>query len=174
MAHVILGLLMLWPQSLYELTKSFEAGVSLFYSASTGSIKRALDQLLTSGHIEAEASTGPRGKKVYSITESGRDEFHAWMLEEITGNNYEVGALSRSYFLGLLDPSDRPTVARNIERRIREDHDNLAKAEVEISALEVPEQYADVAKYQMATLQYGLATTRTALAWVEQHLPPEE
>lgn len=46
MANVILGLLMLWPQSLYELTKSFEAGISLFYSASTGSIKRALLSLI--------------------------------------------------------------------------------------------------------------------------------
>ena len=59
MSHVILGLLMLWPQSLYELTKNFEAGVSLFYSASTGSIKRALDGLLADGRIAVGPEGGP-------------------------------------------------------------------------------------------------------------------
>ena len=59
MAHVILGLLLIAPQSLYGLVKAFEAGVSLFYSASSGSIKRALDGLLAQGLIEV-ASVEPR------------------------------------------------------------------------------------------------------------------
>ena len=51
MANVILGLLLLAPMSLYDLIKAFEQGISLFYSASSGSIKRALDGLLKKGYI---------------------------------------------------------------------------------------------------------------------------
>lgn len=45
-AKVVLGLLRLRPMSLYDLVQAFGAGVSLFYSASAGPIKRALDDLV--------------------------------------------------------------------------------------------------------------------------------
>ena len=171
MAHVVLGLLMLWPQSLYELTKNFQAGVSLFYSASTGSIKRALDRLLVDGHVEISAAEGPRGKKTYAITTSGRQEFHRWMLTDLTGADYEVSVLARTYFLGLIDASDRPSIAANIEQRIRLDLDRLEHLEAQVSTTHIPEGLEEVGKFQLATLQYGLATCRTALAWVKKYLP---
>src|SRR5690606_21348042 len=106
MAHVILGLLLIAPQSLYDLVKSFEAGVSLFYSASSGSIKRALDGLLAQGLIEvASVEPSARGKKVYRVTDSGREEFRSWMTGELAGPDLETAALPRLFFLGLLAPA---------------------------------------------------------------------
>lgn len=171
MAHVVLGLLMLWPQSLYELTKNFQAGVSLFYSASTGSIKRALDRLLTDGHVQIAAAEGPRGKKTYAITNTGRQEFHRWMLADLTGTDYEVAVLARTYFLGLIDSSARPKIAANIEQRILFDLDRLEHLEAQVSTTQIPDGLEDVGKFQLATLQYGLATCRTALTWVKEYLP---
>lgn len=171
MANVILGLLMLWPQSLYELTKNFEAGVSLFYSASTGSIKRALDQLLTSERIEVESEGGPRGKKTYAVTDSGREEFRRWMLAEMTGADLEAAVLSRVYFLGLLEPHERAVVAGHIEQRLREELDHLERLEAQTSTVEVPEGFETIADFQLATLQFGLISCKAALTWAEQHLP---
>lgn len=171
MAHVILGLLMLRPQSLYELTKYFSAGVSLFYSASTGSIKRALDRLLAEGRIAVESADGPRGRKIYAITDDGREEFRRWMLEEISGSDAETGTLSRVFFLGFLDAADRPQVAANIRERMESDLVRLERLEAQTARTEIPEGLEDVAQYQLATLQYGLTVHRTAMAWAEQHLP---
>lgn len=171
MAHVVLGLLMLWPQSLYELIKNFEAGITLFYSASTGSIKRALDRLKADGFIEITSEEGPRGKKTYAITDEGRQEFRRWMLAELTGRDVDVSVLSRTYFLGLMDVSERPKIAANIERRMRSDLDQLERVEAQIDGATIPQGMEDVAKFQFATLQYGLAAHRTALAWVEEYLP---
>ena len=42
-SYVILGLLHIARMSLYDLMKAFEAGASLFYGSSAGSIKRSLD-----------------------------------------------------------------------------------------------------------------------------------
>ncbi|MEE2047557.1 PadR family transcriptional regulator, partial [Nocardiopsis tropica] len=100
MAHVILGLLLIAPQSFYDLIKGFEAGVALFYSASSGSIRRALDSLLARGAIEvASVEPGGRGRKVYRVTGAGREEFRAWMTGDPTGSDLETAALSRLFFL---------------------------------------------------------------------------
>ena len=171
MSHVILGLLMLWPQSLYDLTKGFEAGISLFYSASTGSIKRALDRLLADGLIRVRSQDGPRGRKTYAITDQGRDEFRRWMLAPLTGSDLETEVLARVHFLGLLEEHERPKVAAHVEGWIRWSLERLERLEVEVSATDVPEGFEDVARYQVATLQYGLSAGRTALEWAEEHLP---
>ncbi|GGM47521.1 hypothetical protein GCM10011608_35340 [Micromonospora sonchi] len=166
MAHVILGLLLLAPQSLYGLIKSFEAGVALFYSASSGSIKRALDTLLDKNLIEvASTEPGGRGKKVYRTTEAGRQEFHRWMTGELSGADLETAALARLFFLGLLDPADRPPVLRRIQERAAADLAQLTALKKHLDTMEVPAEFRDVAAYQRATLDYGIASGRHALTW---------
>lgn len=168
MAHVILGLLLIAPQSLYDLIKHFEAGVALFYSASTGSIKRALDTLLERGLIEvASVEAGGRGKKTYRTTRSGRQEFRAWMTGELSGTDLETTALSRLFFLGLLDSDEREPVLRRIRYRAAEDLAKLTALEKRLDALEVPTEFSDVFSYQRATLDYGIAAARNALAWFD-------
>ena len=170
MPHVILGLLMLWPQSLYELTKNFESGISLFYSSSTGSIKRALDRLLSAGHIRVASTGGRRGKQTFEITDSGRDELRRWRHEELIGADFETAALSRSFFLGLLPAAERPEVAARIERRIATEQARLEAIRERVATDGVPEEWRDVARYQLATLEYGLASCRTARDWARTHL----
>ncbi|WP_214404748.1 PadR family transcriptional regulator [Pseudonocardia lacus] len=175
MAHVILGLLLIAPQSLYGLVKAFEAGVSLFYSASSGSIKRALDGLLANGLIEtAGAEPGGRGKKVYRVTEAGRAEFRTWMTGEPTGPDLEAAALPRLFFLGLLDPAERAPVLRRITARIESDLAGLVALSRTLDAVDVAEEHRDLATHQFATLDYGIASHRFALSWFRDHLAREE
>lgn len=171
MSHVVLGLLMLWPQSLYELTKSFESGVSLFYSSSTGSIKRALDRLLAEGMIRVESEGGARGKRVYVPTEAGRAAFFDWMRAGSEDATSEAALLTRSYFLGLLAPEDRPAVTAGILASLRDGLRRLERLRTRIEGQTIPPGLEDVARYQFATLEYGLATHRAAVLWAE-NLPP--
>lgn len=161
MAHVILGLLLIAPQSLYDLVKSFEAGVSLFYSASSGSIKRALDGLLADGHIEAEPAEGGRGRKVYRVTDSGRERFHAWMTGEPTGD-LETAALARLYFLGLLPAEHRAPVLARLTASIEAGLAELEGLAQRLASIDIPEHQRDLARYQLATLEYGLGSYRHA------------
>ncbi|APU16864.1 MULTISPECIES: PadR family transcriptional regulator [Actinoalloteichus] len=175
MAHVILGLLLIAPQSLYDLIKAFEAGVALLYSASSGSIKRALDSLLERGLIEV-ASVEPvgRGRKVYRVTEAGRREFHTWMTSELSGSDLEGAALSRLYFLGLLDQPERAPVLHRIETRIVADLAKLSELDERVNAADVPEELREVATYQRATLDYGLASLRFMLGRFRDHIDRDE
>lgn len=170
MAHVILGLLMLAPMSLYDLLRAFESGVSLFYSASSGSLKRALDGLLARGEVEVEETGDGRGRKVYRVTDAGRAAFRVWMTGELTGS-LETAALSRAFFLGLLEPDERVAVVAQVERRVADDLAQLERLEAQVSQQEVPDGLADVARYQRAVLDYGLGTHRLALRWVQESLP---
>ncbi len=166
MAHVVLGLLLIAPQSLYDLIKAFERGVALFYSASSGSIKRALDGLLDRGLIEvASTEAGGRGRKVYEVTDSGRREFTDWMTGELTGSDAEIAALPRLFFLGLLDAAERAPVLGRIEARIETDLAQLAGLDRALAATDVPDGYADILAHQRATLDYGIASHRFALDW---------
>ncbi|MFD0856751.1 helix-turn-helix transcriptional regulator [Actinomadura adrarensis] len=170
MAHVILGLLLITPQSFYDLIKAFEAGVALFYSASSGSIKRALDNLLAQGLIEvASVEAGRRGRKVYRVTDAGREEFRAWMTGELAGPNLETAALSRLYFLGLLEPGERAPVLGRITARIESDMATLTVLDERLDAVDVPDEYCDIATHQRAALDYGIASHRFMLDWFHRH-----
>lgn len=179
MAHVILGLLLIAPQSYYDLVKGFEAGVALFYSASSGSIKRALDNLLATGLIEiASTETGGRGKKTYRVTDAGRQEFRAWMTGELGGSDLESAALARLYFLGLMEPAERVPVLHRIEARIESDLTRFSQLDEHLDTVDVPEGRGDVAAHQRATLDYGIASLRFALDWfrdyADRHAPRSE
>lgn len=171
MAHVILGLLLIAPQSFYDLVKHFEAGVSLFYSASSGSIKRALDNLLAQEHIEvASREPAARGRKVYRVTATGRTAFRSWMTGELTGPDLETAALSRLFFLGLLEPAERAPVLGGITARLEADLARLEALQERLDGTEVPEEHRDVLRHQLATLDYGVGAHRFALAWFRKHL----
>lgn len=166
MAHVILALLLLMPGSQYDLVRRFEAGVSLFYSASSGSIKRALDQLLALGEIEvAEAAPQPRGRIVYRVTPEGEASFRAWMAAPVRGD-LETAVLARVHFLGLLPASERVSVLRGLEARIAEELAELEGAEQQLRGSEVAPELREVFAWQLATLDYGLGSTRHALTWL--------
>ena len=166
MAHVILGLLLIAPMSLYDLVKGFEAAVSLLYSASSGSIRRALETLLNAGLIEVDhVEPGARGRKVYRVTEAGRADFHAWMTGPMAGPDAEAAVLPRLFFLGLLDPAERAEVVGRMSARVEKDLAQFEALDERLDAEEVPEGYADVAAFQRATLDYGVAAHRFALGW---------
>lgn len=170
MAYVVLGLLLIAPQSLYDLVKGFEAGVALFYSSSSGSIKRALDNLLERGLIEvASVQAAGRGRKVYRVTEGGRQEFRAWMTAEPVGPDFESAALSRLYFLGLLDPAERAPVLDRIQARIQADLARLRALDEQLDTVDVPDGLADVAAHQRATLDYGIASLTFAQDWFHRY-----
>lgn len=167
MANVILGLLIINEQSFYDLIKSFRAGISLFYSASSGSIKRALDGLLAGGLIEvASVEAGARGRKAYRVTEAGRGEFAAWMEGELLGADAENEMLSRLFFLALVAPDRRATVLARITHRLESDLATLGNIQDRLDQDSIPEGYAEVADFQRRTLGYGIASHRFALDWV--------
>lgn len=170
MQYVILGLLHLSPLSLYDLHRAFTQGISLFYSASFGSIQRAIRQLQDSGLVETEPSPGdPRGRKVHSITASGREAFAVWMRSPVTGADAETTMLARVFFLGIIeDAEERDAVVGTLQERVSADLRGLQSAAEALDSTAVPVEFAEVFRFQRATLDYGLRAHELAARWLTE------
>ena len=68
--YVILELLKEKPRHGYEIIRALEERFSGFYTPSAGSVYPTLQMLEDMGHVQ---STESEGKKVYEITEQGKD-----------------------------------------------------------------------------------------------------
>ncbi|MFF2485306.1 PadR family transcriptional regulator [Microbacterium sp. NPDC058062] len=172
MQFVILGLLLSGPLSLYDVQKRFAAGISLFYSASSGSIQRALQHLVDDGSVTvAEADGSRRGRKVHRITDEGRERWRAWMRAPLPGGtDAETTVLAKVYLLGLLEaPGDRADVVRGIR-----EHVDASRAALEALATEADAKAAGlddasrrIFAFQRATLEYGLRSHALTREWID-------
>jgi len=78
---VILGLLSLGARSGYDIKSAVDRSTRFFWAASYGQIYPELKRLEQEGLIEGEdASNGNRGRRVYQLTDAGRDALQAWLL----------------------------------------------------------------------------------------------
>ena len=125
---MILGLLLSGPLSLYDVRKRFAAGISHFYSASSGSIERALRRLVSEGTATVAAEAGSaRGRRLYRITDAGRAAWREWMHAPTPpGSDAETTALAKVFLLGRLDdPHEQAQVLSGIRAEAeasREEH----------------------------------------------------
>lgn len=160
MGNVILGLLLTGPQTLYSLRKHFERVISLFYSASLGSLRTAVLALEERGLVTAsDGVVSGRNRRTYAITDAGRAAFREWMASPITGD-LERTALAKLFFLGHLPAAERPRVLASITARVENDEAELIALARQLDTL--PEQHRDLFRYQRLVLDYGLLTYRVA------------
>ncbi|MEW9554712.1 hypothetical protein [Nonomuraea sp. NPDC050783] len=107
---------------------------------------------------------------MYRLTDAGREEFRTWMTQAPAGPDLETAALSRLYFLGLLEPGERAPVLHRIMTRIEADLATLSALDAHLDTLDIPERHRDLVTYQRATLDYGIASHRFALDWFRAQL----
>ena len=100
-----LGLLTYEDASGYDLKKHFEGPLSYFFRASFGSIYPALNQLADAGLVSCETveQDGRPDRKVYRITQSGREHFEQALMNETPEHRVRSGFLAMMYFAHLLD-----------------------------------------------------------------------
>lgn len=162
MSFVVLGLLVLAPHTIYALNKQFEQTISLFYRASLGSLRSALNGLLERGEVEFdEVVENGRAKKVFHVTDAGRAAFFEWLSGPLQGSDLETAALSKLFFLGLLpDSASRRAVLDDIIARIESDTSELEQFQSQLAGYEVPPEFAEVFRFQRETLAYGVGSHR--------------
>lgn len=172
MEYVILGLLLMADMSLYELNHQFKQGISLFYSASLGSLQKALQGLLSKAWVTCtEVTDRGRHKKVYAIAEAGREAFFAWMNAEIPIQKLEVVTLSKVFFMGYIsDPADRRRILTEMIKKVDLVLEELTSTARAVDGMTLPQQYASIFHYQRKTLDYGIGAHSFARDWCIQML----
>lgn len=97
--HGLLGLLNYGPMTGYELSKVFRQSLDFFWQGQTSQIYRELNVMEGSGYLASEyvMQTDKPNKRVYSITNEGRDEFIKWLSSP--GADIDEAMKVRSAFL---------------------------------------------------------------------------
>ncbi len=165
---------MLFPHSLYDLKLAFSKSLSLFYSASLGSIQVSVRKLLELGLIEVhERSPQGRARVTYRITEAGRAYFLGQFTAPIPAGRLEETVLARYHFLGLLEQEKRVEVLRFLIAAIEGSLTELQALKASLDEMPIPPEWREVAHYQIATADYGILAHQTGLMWFKQQLERE-
>lgn len=172
MEYAVLGLLLIKAMTIYELNSAFRKSMSLFYSASYGSLQSAVKKLEKKGYVAyVESVENGRNKKTFSITEVGARAFFDWMQDDIPKSKLEVTALSKLHFLGLVADLDaRKKIVARIMTALEEMITELEGYEKEIKGYQIPESYQTIFFYQAKTLEYGIMAHKAALEWFKKLL----
>ncbi|MBI4260315.1 MAG: PadR family transcriptional regulator [Actinobacteria bacterium] len=163
--NAVLGLLAERPMSGYDLTRHFDESVAGAWSASHSQIYPELARLQEEGLIRKTAD-GPRGRKVYSLTEEGLAEVRQWLVATEPDRNSRSEAYMRVFFLWLVEPTD----AYEYLRRQAEFHEaNLAHLEAQAADLDEEDSgeaplWAP-ARWSRITVEAGIRHERTLLEW---------
>jgi PadR family transcriptional regulator AphA len=155
--HSLLGLLAEHPRTGYELTRLFDESLLNVWPASHSQIYPELAKLAADGLIRQTAS-GPRGKKVYSITPGGMEEMRAWLRTEPDHSTRNPSFL-RVFFLWLMEPEDALAF---LEREVFEHEAKLREFEAK-AALPVRDTSREWA-FRLA-LDWGVRYEREMLEW---------
>lgn len=117
----------------YDIRRHFSAGeAALFADASIGAIYPALAKLEAKGLVGfvIEEQIGKPSRKVYRITEAGRQTFVAALREPLAKDKYQSSFL---HFLRFAHLAPRDIVAAHIEARQQHLEDELTRLEAMLS-----------------------------------------
>ncbi|HYF65632.1 MAG TPA: helix-turn-helix transcriptional regulator [Herpetosiphonaceae bacterium] len=171
MEYVILGLLMLRQQTMYDLKKAFEERIGLFYSASFGSIGTAIARLLEKEWIalDEQVERG-RNKKIYAIAPAGSAAFQEWLGSHIPSEKVREPALTRLFFMGFLPAGERIAVIESHIAALEDLAAGLALLHAEAERADIPAEKRELAEFQLLTLRYGRDYYDFSIAWFKRLL----
>ncbi len=147
---MLLGFLMYGSMTGYELKKFFSISFSFFSGLSYGSIYPALKKMEEEGLItmRLEVQEGAPNKKIYTITDAGRDAFLRALKEPFEFERSKNPFLTRLFFFAHLTPKERIMSTVSYLESVK-----LVQKELQAAKPEI-ETHAD--KFQYLCFQFGL------------------
>lgn len=171
MDKIILALLFFQSKTLYEIREKLSGSMNLMYSSSTGSIQSAIKKLSDSGRISCEEKVEKgRYKKLYSITEKGREELDKWINSPFKEARSKNPELAKLYYMGLSDPGGRLPRIREYISSLEKYNAALQTVYEEGLSLSPPKEYAELFQFQLITVKLGVDTSRYEIWWLKRLL----
>ena len=168
--HGILGLLNYGDMTGYDIMRVFKDSLSFFWTAQTSQIYRELQTLKKNGLVTDEdvSQKGKPDKKVFSITEMGKEELNRWLLEENTGFETRSPLLMKTFFRG------ERSIDENIAffKQVQKDSEGIISDEQitskNVAMYEQIIQNPQKALYWKMTMEYGVMYTKMLQEWTNK------
>jgi len=176
MNNIILGLLMIKSMTGYEIRNYIKTNFSMMCSDSAGSFQVALQKLQGAGLIECnEYVEKGVNKKMYTITDIGRKQFFTWEEQPMSHKKAKNIELAKLFFLGILDKEKRiPLLSRYVQElsaekqlfvKLKKDIEQSIAPQLQQISENAKIMDMDMYKYQMMTLDYGIAAIEFEIQW---------
>ena len=171
MDNIILGLLLMCNRTIYQLRDRISKGINLMYSSSMGSIQAAVKKLLNCGYISyEEIIDNGKYKKIYCITESGKQHFYEWINAPLEEQSPKIPELAKVYFMGFSDKKNRETSIQQHLMYLKEQYNVLATICDNVKNIDVLEEHKDILNYQFVSALYGKDIIKFNIDWFENLL----
>jgi PadR family transcriptional regulator, regulatory protein AphA len=158
--HVLLGLLQWRPRSGYEIKQLVDRSTRFFWAVSYGQIYPELRRLEEEGLVEAESDpVGARRRTRYRLTEAGRAELRAWLLEPRAGYELRDEGLLKLFFSQGRDADSVRELARSARRRSEEVAARLRELDPDVD---------DPEPGPLMVLRFGIALNEWMADWWAQ------
>jgi len=167
--YAILGFLTYQPFTGYDLKKMFDTSVRHFWSADQSQIYRTLAKLTDAGlaDVERVEQLDRPDRKVYFITDAGRERFMEWLRGPFPNQEPKSGPLVQVFFSGKIGNDEvlaRFQMAAAIFREILNRYQQVPD-QIEEYIRQVPSKREHY--FWMCTLDLGMRTMRAQLEWAE-------
>ncbi len=161
---IALGMVLETELTGYDIKKTIENGIGVFYKASFGSLYPALKRLTEKGFLTtSETTQGSRQKIFYRTTAEGQRQFYDWLsspMDLFEGTNTH---LAKVYFFDKLPSEIRERQLIEYEINNRNYLKRLEDLEKQFSKME----NRDCFYYKLSTLYYGICITQKTIQWCE-------
>ncbi|OYQ67034.1 PadR family transcriptional regulator [Pseudanabaena sp. SR411] len=166
LSHAIATILLQSPHTGYDVGKEFDEKVSCYWQATSQQIYRELAKMQEKGLVEVEnvPQLNRPDKKLYSLTESGKQELMAWITEPS-----EPTAIRESLLVkvraGYIVPDE--ILIEEIKRRKKLHQQKLAyyhsmESEINIAELTRPQ------RHMYLTLRCGIRYETSWIEWCDE------
>ncbi|MDH8678736.1 PadR family transcriptional regulator [Fusibacter bizertensis] len=166
--HGILGLLNYGPTTGYELDKSFKGTLNFFWQAQTSQIYRELSTMEKQGWVTSEMiiQSDKPNKKLFSLTESGKEELNRWLMHDSIKEDIRVKDpfLVKLFFSGEVDAS---TNIETMKQFVKCCHYAFEKIKESIKQCEEASEADKKAIYWGMTASFGYYYYEMCIRWAE-------
>ncbi|MEU8825231.1 PadR family transcriptional regulator [Streptomyces sp. NPDC048636] len=149
------------PASGYELAKRFEDSINLVWQAKHSQIYPELAKMVQGGAVTVEDVGGGRGRKVYTVTDVGRDEIVQWVTGEDPYRSVRNVTALRGFLVPLLPPDQAVAVMRAEADRHTAVLAELTQRKADVEARTGP----DESVFGAYALDLGIRTTEMLRQW---------
>lgn len=167
--YAILGFLSHQPFSGYDLKKAFDQSVQHFWPANQSQIYRTLAKMTDADLVVQEVveREDRLDKKIYHITDKGRDDLHQWLASSLPMSDFREPFLIQLFFGGQLSDEELlkvlKTRAAELETQKKEFLRRYAAFKESTPQAEGRRAYF----LSISTMEYGINNGLAELNWLK-------
>jgi PadR family transcriptional regulator AphA len=163
----ILGMLLEKPRSGYSMLQMMQQSTNHFWQEYDASIYPMLKMLEAEGKVTATRElVGKRERTIFAITQSGKDEFLAWMAQPAEEENRRSELLLKVFFGAHVPTEEIIQQLALQQQKAREEKKQFKSIEENILS-PISDEY-EHKQFWIMTLRYGVLHADAELKWIDE------